>query len=442
MGNPIDSNEEHEELLRQIKALNKRKSDCSHSLGAAIKKGEDTESMRSDMRIIKDELKALKLKKISLLEQNNVNTASSGADSKLPPRFAFNEIDSSIKHEDFRIVPFTENLGPDWDRFVRSHPNATPYHFSSVRKLISETFNKADYSILAVNEKDEVTGVLPLVRIKSMLFGDFLVSMPYFNYGGMLALSEKVEQGLLERAIKLCQELKVEHMEIREMKPRDGMAMRTEKVSMLLGLPDSFNKLMQQLGSKTRAQVNRAEKENVNVRSGGEELLHLFYKVFSRNMRDLGTPVYDMQFFRALLGVADFETRILIIELDGKPVAAAFLLGYGDVLEIPWASSLRTTNALGMNMYLYSKVLEYAIEKSYRYFDFGRSSVDSGTYRFKQQWGAKPQQNYWHYWLDDGGEIPQLNPSNPKYEMMIAIWKRLPVAITNIIGPRLVKNLP
>ena len=124
------------------------------------------------------------------------------------------------------------------------------------------------------------------------------------------------------------------------------------------------------------------------------------------------------------------------------PVASGFLIGFKKRLEIPWASSLKEYNKLSPNMLLYWSVLKFAIENGYKQFDFGRSSIESGTYRFKEQWGAKPIQLYWYYWLSNGGKLPELNPHNPKYQTAINIWKRLPLSVTKIIGPRIVKNLP
>jgi serine/alanine adding enzyme len=164
--------------------------------------------------------------------------------------------------------------------------------------------------------------------------------------------------------------------------------------------------------------------------------------VFAKNMRDLGTPVYGKAFFRHILQTFPDNSRIIIVRLNKHPVAAAFLLGHDTTLEIPWASTIKQVNHLSMNMLLYWEVLKFAIGSNYRFFDFGRSSKDSGTYRFKQQWGAKPRQCYWHYWLRGGGELPALNPNNPKYKALITLWKIMPVWLTKWIGPGIVKNLP
>lgn len=128
--------------------------------------------------------------------------------------------------------------------------------------------------------------------------------------------------------------------------------------------------------------------------------------------------------------------------MDNKPIAASFLMGHKETLEIPWASTLKEVNHLSINMLLYWEVLKYSIKKQYSYFDFGRSSLNSGTFKFKQQWGANPKQLYWHYWLPDNSELPSLNPDNPKYALAIRAWKKLPVFVANLLGPLLVKNLP
>ncbi len=111
-------------------------------------------------------------------------------------------------------------------------------------------------------------------------------------------------------------------------------------------------------------------------------------------------------------------------------------------MEIPLASTIRDVNHLSMNMFLYWEVLKFAIKQNYSQFDFGRSSKNVGTYRFKQQWGAQPKQLYWHYWLGQSETPPSLNPSNPKYALIISVWKRLPVALANLLGPAIVKNIP
>ena len=251
-----------------------------------------------------------------------------------------------------------------------------------------------------------------------------------------------IEQQLIQAGTELAKDLGLSYVEYRDNIPRDAYPVRTNKVNMVLQLPGNHDALWQKFTPKLRAQIKRPQREQPQILEGGEEYLNHFYTVFSRNMRDLGTPVYPRSFFRHILNSFPGACRIVVILHDRKPVSAAFLIGYHDTLEIPWASTIRDVNHLSMNMLLYWEVLKYAIDKHYRQFDLGRSSKNSGTYRFKQQWGARPRQLYWHYWLKQGTELPALNPDNPRYALAIKIWRQLPLAMTTWLGPLIVKNLP
>ena len=431
-----------ESLSREIKVALKLKKQCTRQLSLCIKNNEDQKSHKREMEEIKNRLKKLRAAKLALENELDGQGGKNVQESDYPSRFTYVHSNDLTDSANINVVRFSKEYSTEWDEFVRRHPHATPYHYCSIRNVIKEVFDKDDYSLMATNNDGEITGVLPLTRLKSIGFGDFLVSVPYFNYGGPLSNCNNIENALLEQASVDCQKQQIEHMEIRETRERDNWPVKKNKVCMLLKLPSEYGYLEEKLGSKLRAQLNRAERENVNVKYGRLELIKPFYEVFTRNMRDLGTPVYGIKLFYALMNVTEIDTQIIVIELDNKPVAAAFLIGYRDTLEIPWASTLREVNKFSINMYLYRKVLEYAIEKGYGYFDFGRSSIDSGTYRFKRQWGAKPLQTYWHYWLNEGESLPQLNPDNPKYKLLVNIWKKLPLIVTTLLGPGIVKNLP
>jgi FemAB-related protein (PEP-CTERM system-associated) len=159
-------------------------------------------------------------------------------------------------------------------------------------------------------------------------------------------------------------------------------------------------------------------------------------------MRDLGTPVYTKRLFENILHEFPETARICTVYDDKIPIASGFMLGYRTWLQIPWASSVKAYNRSSPNMLLYWTILEFACNEGYTHFDFGRSTLGEGTYKFKQQWGAQPLQCYWHYWLASGGDLPEINPDNPKYRLMINTWQRLPLAVTKWIGPHIVKNIP
>ena len=330
-----------------------------------------------------------------------------------------------------------------WDRYVLESPTTTGYHLAAWRDIIEQTFGHHAVYLMARDQQEDVRGVLPLILLDSRLFGRFLVSMPFFNYGGVDAGSSSVRELLLEAAAREAVALKVDHVELRQSDPMaSAWRCREHKVSMRLPLPQDFQILMKMFPSKLRSQIRRPQKEGMGVKVGGPELLDDFYSVFSRNMRDLGTPVYSKTFFRKILETLGKETAICVVSWKDAVVAAGLVYTFRDMMEIPWASSDHRYDRLAPNMLLYSSILEYACQQGCKVFDFGRSTVDSGTYRFKQQWGAKPHRLYWYYWLAEGRNVPQLNPDNPKYRAAISLWQRLPLRMANALGPHIVKYLP
>lgn len=330
----------------------------------------------------------------------------------------------------------------EWDAFARATPGGTIYHQLAWRRIFAREFGWETHYLEARNG-EKLSGILPLVRLTSRLFGDFLVSLPYVNYGGVLAVNDAADQKLLVAGTELAASLGVSHMELRELKPRDqNWPARTDKVGMQAHLDTDPEAVWRKLPSKLRSQVRRPGKEGATIRIGGAELLPLFYAVFARNMRDLGTPVYGRSFFATIASELADQADVVVAEVHGQPVAAGILLHSGGRTEIPWASSLRSANRIGVNMLLYWTCLKRAVERGSTVFDFGRSTVDSGTFHFKRQWGAEPVPMHWHYWLRNGGELPRLNPSNSRYAMAIAAWQRLPLWLANALGPRIVRNLP
>ncbi|MGH7491967.1 MAG: FemAB family XrtA/PEP-CTERM system-associated protein [bacterium] len=329
-----------------------------------------------------------------------------------------------------------------WDEFVSRQAEARGPHLSSWKQVIEKSFGHPCY-YLAARENGRLRGILPLSHLRSKLFGSFLISMPYLNYGGVLAEDEAARKMLFEHACQLGKQRGAAHVELRHVSAQmANIPTKQHKVSMMLELPEKPETLWDGFKAKLRSQIRKPQKENLKVRLGGEDELEGFYHVFAINMRDLGTPVYPIKFFANILAAFPRQAHICTIFLEREPVASGFVFGFRNVLEIPWASSLREYNALAPNMLLYWSVLEFAMQQGYRQFDFGRSTMNEGTYKFKEQWGAKPLPLHWQYWLANGGPLPEINPHNPKYQFMIRTWQKLPVGVTRLLGPAIVKNIP
>jgi FemAB-related protein (PEP-CTERM system-associated) len=330
-----------------------------------------------------------------------------------------------------------------WDAYVERHESATAYHRASAVGIGARAF-KLRTSYLSAYDGEDLVGVLPLVEQSSRLFGRFLVSLPFVTYGGILADDSRVATALADRAAEEAQTRKADHVELRHTAalPNIGLAERLDKVSMILSLSDSEAALSKRLGAKLRSQIRRGERENLEMIWGGAELIPDFYSVFAPAMHALGTPVYPRRFFEIVYDALREVADILVINMAGRPQAVAFLVQHGRTIEVPWAVASPDAKQRSVNMRMYWELLVHSMQKGAEAFDFGRSTVDSGTYRFKAQWGAEPHQLHWHYWLPSGVPLPQLNQSNPKYARAAALWRKMPLWGANFLGPKIIRHLP
>ena len=207
-----------------------------------------------------------------------------------------------------------------WNSYVAQQPTASGYHQMEWRHLLAKVFGHRTIYFMAQNVHGEVRGILPLVFLASPLFGRFLVSLPYFNYGGLVSDSPEAIKCLLASAQTCALSLGAAYIELRH---EEGLHIdlpnKQHKVSMRLDLPRHHEDLMKSFSPKLRAQIRRGEKEGMTAEVGGVSLLDDFYSMFSRNMRDLGTPVYTKQFFAEILKSFPKDTAICAIKHAGKP---------------------------------------------------------------------------------------------------------------------------
>ena len=298
--------------------------------------------------------------------------------------------------------------------------------------------------VVAASDQGRIVGYLALAHVRSLIFGRFLVSLPYVNSAGVIAEDEVVARRLIDRAVELADELGVRYLELRHERPIEHPALSetmTSKVHMRLDLPKRVDQLWDRLHSKVRNQVRKGQKNGLSFTWGREDFLPDFYRVFSENMRDLGTPVYSPRLFACLLRQSGDRAEICIARDGGRVLAAALLLHGRGVTEVPSASSLRRYNHTNANMFMYWQLLVRAIERGQDTFDFGRSSVGGTTYRFKQQWGAVEAPATWQYYLRAGTRKP-MRPENEGFQALVRAWRRLPLCVANAIGPAVVRGIP
>ena len=426
------------------------------------------------------------------------------------------------------VIKKLENEKCGWDEYVKKHKQPTLYQLSGWKEVIEKAYGHKAYYLIALRENQtsrteefqfcecvdantdfkptqvnrkivtqnignvyniaknasassttSIAGVLPLVHIKHLFFGNQLISIPFFDYGGVLADNVMIEKALLGEAIRIAGRIGAGAIEIRNLEglKNDSIPNMTDekimanscnteisnnmfdtnvkhgrlkeiktltlsnKVRMVLELPNSSAELMRSFKSKLRSQINRPVKMGLRTRIGGVELLDDFYHVFASNMRDLGSPVHSKKFMSKVLEVFSNNAKVFVVYLKQKPVAGSFVFGNGETLGNPWASALRKYSKIAPNMLLYWSMLEYACDLNFKYFDFGRSNKNEGTYKFKKQWGANPQPLQWHF-IPTSQRVTKGVSSNSKtYKMAGFFWKKIPVSAATFLGPSIRKYI-
>ena len=339
----------------------------------------------------------------------------------------------------FVVEAFT-GTDEEWDTFLATQPGATFCHLSAWRTIMRDVFGHQPVYLAARDAAGALCGVLPLVQVRSRLFGSYLISMPFLNDGGPLGDAAAC-QALLAAAEDEATRRGVDLLEIRTRHALpSALAVSARKITSLLELPSTPDALWNRFPSKLRSQIRRPQKEGMTVRFGDGER-SAFYDVFARKMRELGTPVLPEKFFaecaRRLAGSIEFA----VVYWHDVPVAAGCGFAYNGEFEITWAGALREFNAQSPNMLLYWSLMARMIDRGMRVFNFGRCTPNGPTHRFKRQWNPVEITLPWLQSSSRGVAAPP-SPDRPLFRAATAAWRRLPLPITNTLGPFIARSLP
>ncbi|SRR5579875_559115 len=328
-----------------------------------------------------------------------------------------------------------------WDRFVDQCEEATFFHRAGWQRVIKESFGHKTYYLCAVRGR-RIEGVLPLVHIRHPFFGNFLSSTAFCVYGGPAAVTSAARELLNIRAQKLAAQLDVDHLEYRLRVPdeHDGWHVKSDLYATFRkALDPDVEKNMLAIPRKQRAMVRKGIK--LGLRSEIDSEPDRLYRVYAESVRNLGTPVFPKRYFYALQAAFADCCENLIVVHQGRPVSAVMSFYFRDEVLPYYGGGTEAARSLAANDFMYWEVMRRACERQCRIFDFGRSKRGTGAFNFKTYWGFTPESLHYAYLMRRGSEPPNLNPLNPKFRIFIALWKRLPLPIANLIGPHIVRNL-
>lgn len=340
------------------------------------------------------------------------------------------------------VRPFVSPDAAGWNTLLQRLPASTIAHQHEWRAIIADNLgHRPEY--LVAEQDGVIVGCLPLFRVTTWWRAVYLVSIPWIDYGGILAETPEAENALLDYARELAKTSKARFLEFRSIErlPHD-LPSRTDKVTFLLPLNADPELIWKGFDAKLRNQIRKSQKSGLTTEFVGEAGVDEFYEVFAHNMRDLGTPVWGRKLFDGILRTMPDRAQLILVRKDNQVIAGGLVLRFQDRYYVPSASSYRWALEFCPNHALYWAVIERGCREGLSFLDFGRSSWNGPTFNFKKQWGAPPTQLTWQYILPTGEELPAINPANPKYRLFISLWQKLPLPLANWLGPKVIRNFP
>lgn len=340
-----------------------------------------------------------------------------------------------------KIAFYTSDKSSAWDNYVMNSSEATFFHLSGWKSVLERTFGYKSHYIYA--ERDgKICGILPLFLIKSLLSGKALVSLPFSVYGGVCVDNEEIAKLLIEEAERITKKKDANYLELRNKTAlTNGMPTKDLYATFIKELPKDKKDCLEKMPRKSRAACRKGLSLGLEVRTG-IDLLKEFYDIYAVSVRNLGSPIFPFSFLENLAREFKENTTVLSVTYQDRPIASVFTFLYKDTVMPYYAGALPQYFKYQPNNVMYLKLMEYGVEKGFRYFDFGRSKKGTGSYDFKVFFGFEPRTLYYQYYLNKIDALPDASSLNPKVSLAVWAWKRLPVWMTKIIGPRIVRITP
>ncbi|MET0087469.1 MAG: FemAB family XrtA/PEP-CTERM system-associated protein [Sedimenticola sp.] len=326
-----------------------------------------------------------------------------------------------------------------WDDFVESCQDATFFHKAGWKEVIERTF-KHQAHFLYAEENGEIKGVLPLVNVNSWLFGNTLSSTPFCVYGGVATVDSHAGALLRDAACNLAESLGVDALELRNIQSSDsGWPSKDLYVTFRKEIDPDPEVNLKAIPRKQRAMVRKGIKSGLIGEFNSDPVR--LYKIYSESVRNLGTPVFSAKYLSTLKDVFGEQCDVMMVTHEGQDVAGVMSFYFKDEVLPYYGGSITQARSLKANDFMYWELMRDAAERGIKIFDYGRSKQGTGSYSFKKNWGFIPQPLHYEYHLVKSKSIPEVNPTNPKYQLFIKAWKKLPLPVANTIGPFLARNL-
>jgi FemAB-related protein (PEP-CTERM system-associated) len=349
---------------------------------------------------------------------------------------------SNVPLNQATVCDYQDHFQFAWDEYVARHPAGSIFHLTAWKRVIERVF-KFEARYLLIEDNGNIRGVLPLFLVSNLLFGRSLISTPIAVYGGPCADDEQMSGLLRKAASEMAKGERVQYLELREQSPISEPGFQTKKlyVTFDLQMPTDASQLLAGFPRDTRYMIRKGQKSGLQAELDNQQL-DTFYEIYSRSFSNLGTPVFSKRLFKIVVEEFGERCELTTVWHGKKALASVLSFRFRDGIFPYFGGSLVDGRPLAANNFMYYEVMKRALEAGVRRFDFGRSKLGSGSYAFKTQWNMRERPLPYQFFLVRRKSMPNYSPANPKFNLAISLWKVLPLPITKMLGPAMVRAFP
>jgi len=340
------------------------------------------------------------------------------------------------------VTPLMDNDSVAWDQFVRSHAKGTFFHQTGWKRVMEKTYGYRPY-YFAAKRGERITGVAPAFLISNWMSGRSLISLPFAVYGGICAEDGESEDALINHLEALASELNVEYFELRDRggSVRPFYHANSRHATFTMPVHPGTDDLYKAFPKDIRYMLRKADKSALRSRRGFDQL-HSFYHLMTLNLRRLGTPAFPKALFENLINEYPGQVDLTVVYSGDEPVAGGMSFFFREWMQPYYIGSKEEAKTLAANHFLWWELIKIAATSGCSTFDFGRSKKNSGNYDFKKKWNPQIESLNYQVRLFRRKDAPDFSPMNPKFELATNIWKKLPLGLTRVVGPRVVRWFP
>jgi serine/alanine adding enzyme len=352
-------------------------------------------------------------------------------------RLSMTKIEPELQKHGVEICPL-EECGSSWLSYLQRQVDADISHHPAWASIFRATFG-LDTVLLTVRQGSAIVGGVPLVLFDQPLTGKAAISMPYLNYGGLLADDAEIAEQLLAACREFANGAGLDYLELRHTgKSITKLADSTiqNRVTFRLEIGAAAEDVLRGLKKQLRTRLRKVDQMNLTAYQGKGRLDH-FYGLFAEAMREHGTPVLPKRFFALVLDHLGENANIMLAYRGNRAVGGKIFFRFRDRITMVWGCFPNRHKHLLANYFLTRELIRQYAGGEYTLLDFGRSSRSGGGYSYKSNWQKEEIPIYTDYIASDPTRIPNLKPENARFKLAVALWKRMPLGLTRLLGPRL-----